>query len=751
MILMNKTTGSRKNFRLLFCITIITTMIVRICRSYHCSIRPIRNLFSLRMATDSRELRFYKKDLVVLNSGMDCTTSNGQFSTWCNDKIQKSIQETVKAEEKVVKEEEEVVKEEEEISTGFQRRSRNSYQLDLSREEEELFDLLREVVQESKLKSTLRVAGGWVRDKLLATDEFQRNKDLVGHKTIRLTSKSKSHILSTSARYQQKGSKIPARGIQDEHQPVDIDIALDDMLGREFADHLNSFLSERGRKTASVGVVLKNPEKSKHLETATMKVSSFWIDFVNLRAEEYTQDSRIPDLMRIGTASEDASRRDLTINTLYYNINTDEVEDFTGRGLEDLKRCVISTPLAPLTTFLDDPLRVLRAIRFAARLRFSMDDRLIAAATTATVREALAHKVSRERIGGEIDLMLRSPDPVGAMRHLVNLNLVTTVFPIEKVLPKQYPGGIHLFTNGVQNLMFAFDYLSENKNYPPVWCTASVPQATYGFIERNLLNDNEARRLLWYAAYLKPLADYASLLEETKPHPSRGKKQNRSAVTKLLVDHLKRPIRDAESVEKIFKAADDFTQLIMSGCDISAQSIILSDIHVCPLTTMDEPLGLSCKMGGKIITSETEKDPLWGHAMEFRLLTSKIMYRVGPLWRAAIVLSMVEQLKSLSDEFAFTYPIEGDVYELIQEERLKHLIQQYDTFAVALQRLGLIGIWSRKPLMDGREIKKILPNIPMGPIFREVMDEQDSWMTINPNGDKTSFITHLRTVFTDFT
>lgn len=481
-----------------------------------------------------------------------------------------------------------------------------------------------------------------------------------------------------------------------------------------------------------------------------MKVGSFWIDFVNLRAEEYTQESRIPDLMRIGTASEDAFRRDLTINTLFYNINSNEVEDFTGRGVEDLKRCVISTPVAPLTTLLDDPLRVLRAIRFAARLRFTMDDPLIAAATNATVREALDQKVSRERIGGEVDLMLRSPDPVGAMRLLVNLNLVDTVFPIERILPKQYPGGIFLYTNGLNNLMFAFDYLCGNKHQPPVWCTVSAPQDTYGFDERILLCDAEARRLLWYAAYFKPLADYGSMLEETKPHPGRGKKQNRSVFTKLMVDHLKRPTRDAENVEKIVKAADDFTQLLVSGCDLSAQSVILSDIHVRSHKTMDEH-GLRCKMSGKIITSETEKDPIWLHAMEFRLLTSKIMSRVGPLWRAAIVLSMVEQLVSLSDEFDFDYTIKGDVFEESQEQRIKGVIQQYDTFAVALQRLGLIGIWSRKPLMDGRKIKTILPNIPKGPTFREVMDEQDSWMTINPNGDKPALISHLQTVFIDFT
>lgn len=162
-------------------------------------------------------------------------------------------------------------------------------------EERNLFTLLRRVRKDTHLDTTLRVAGGWVRDKLLATPEFQAYHTVfeVGTKQRRLTSKFK-----TAASMGRQGTKVLATN--EASQPVDIDIALDDMLGREFADHLNEYLVANGEDTVSVGVVLKNPEKSKHLETATMKVGSFWIDFVNLRAEEYTQDSRIPDLMRIG-------------------------------------------------------------------------------------------------------------------------------------------------------------------------------------------------------------------------------------------------------------------------------------------------------------------------------------------------------------------------------------------------------------------------------------------------------------------
>ena len=186
------------------------------------------------------------------------------------------------------------------------------------------------------------------------------------------------------------------------------------------------FVYASNQKIGLIGVIQANPEQSKHLETATVKVFDHWIDFVNLRAEEYTNDSRIPGEMRIGSPMEDAYRRDLTINSLFYNLNTQEIEDFTGKGITHLNEGIISTPLPPLTTLLDDPLRVLRAIRFAARLKFTMDDELRNAAGDASVREALDLKVSRERVGSEIDLMLRSQDPVGAMRLIMVLDLAKT-------------------------------------------------------------------------------------------------------------------------------------------------------------------------------------------------------------------------------------------------------------------------------------------------------------------------------------
>ena len=101
-------------------------------------------------------------------------------------------------------------------------------------------------------------------------------------------------------------------------------------------------------------------------------------DFVGLRSETYT-DSRIPDQVQLGTPEEDALRRDLTINSLFYNVHTRQVEDYTGSGLTDLANKVARTPLPPKQTFEDDPLRILRCIRFASRFDLSVAEEVIEA------------------------------------------------------------------------------------------------------------------------------------------------------------------------------------------------------------------------------------------------------------------------------------------------------------------------------------------------------------------------------------
>ncbi|KHN99281.1 Poly A polymerase, head domain protein [Metarhizium album ARSEF 1941] len=151
--------------------------------------------------------------------------------------------------------------------------------------------------------------------------------------------------------------------------------------------------------------VSKNPDKSKHLETAVVRILDLDLDLVNLRKETYTEDSRNPTV-QFGTAKEDALRRDATINALFYNIHTDQIEDFTG-GMRDLTARVLRTPLSPLETFKDDPLRVLRLVRFASRLGFSIEEETRKVMAHPEVLDALQVKISRERVGIEFEKMMK--------------------------------------------------------------------------------------------------------------------------------------------------------------------------------------------------------------------------------------------------------------------------------------------------------------------------------------------------------
>jgi len=639
--------------------------------------------------------------------------------------------------------------------------------IQLTQEEEDLFELLTLVTSSLASTTTLRVAGGWVRDKLLATKPFARqglSADCGKNGSVnRLTSK-----FAGGSKGRKGNAIINTNTLSDgQIQPLDIDIALDDMLGREFADLLNDYLLQHGRERVSVGMVLKNPEKSKHLETATMKVGKFWIDFVNLRAEEYAENSRIPDLMRIGTAEEDAFRRDLTINALFYNINKRQVEDFTGRGVDDLRRGVVATPLHPLTTLLDDPLRVLRSIRFAARLRFNMDESLRNAAKNVKVRQALDVKVSRERVGGEVDLMLRSPDPVGAMRLLVNLHLAGTVFRLDKDVLSSIPlknGESDVFDEGLNLLSTTHDYLCDCKFSPPVWCQSksAFKSVVYDNVHEIMLNDDEeSRRVLWYSAFLKPLRDYHNTLEkitgETKHSRKQGKKAHRSLIMKLMLDELKRPTRDAEAVERIMKGADDFTRLINNGSSEAAINVLMNGVFVKPdpNPAANKVYCSMQKQNGELLeevridSKSMDDDAIWKEAMEYRLRCAQVLRQVKSLWRASLILSLCEQLAELNFDLA----IEEDVIGQSHEEVRLGVIAQYDAFAASLLQLGLIGIWTEKAIIDGEEMKKdhILPNIPKGPVFREIMMEQEVWMTLHPGCTKENLIEHMREKFPDFT
>lgn len=209
---------------------------------------------------------------------------------------------------------------------------------------------------------------------------------------------------------------------------IDIMISGGRLSGLDFAKYVMQYLREvKKEEPNNIGVIKANPEKSKFLETATINLYGHSIDFTAPRAEIYEEDSRIPAVVST-TPEQDAKRRDFSINSLFFNIETEEVEDFTNHGIEDLKNGILRAPQDAKKMFLDDGLRILRAIRFATRFGFELDPELINAAKNPVVQDALQKKISRERIEIELRKMLGGQDPVRAMRLIKELGLLDYVF-----------------------------------------------------------------------------------------------------------------------------------------------------------------------------------------------------------------------------------------------------------------------------------------------------------------------------------
>ncbi|XP_010679172.2 tRNA nucleotidyltransferase cca2 isoform X1 [Beta vulgaris subsp. vulgaris] len=409
-------------------------------------------------------------------------------------------------------------------------------EIHLTEKETLIFNRLKDVLHHFNLNTQLRVAGGWVRDKLLGKDCY------------------------------------------------DIDIAIDNMMGRELCEKINEYLLKTGEDVQGIGVIQCNPDQSKHLETARMRLFDLWIDFVNLRAEDYSENSRIPT-MRFGTPEEDAYRRDLTINSLFYNINTDSVEDITGRGIADLKLGKIVTPLPPKETFLDDPLRVLRAIRFGARFCFVLDEGLKEAAASHDVRTAIADKISRERIGHEIDLMMGGNQPVKAVTYICDVQLFWVVFSLPSNVEPSPAEASH-------RLCLAFMDSS--------WRLIQSLEA----LVLNVRLHDEQRRLCLYAALFLPLR---SMIYRDK------KKKKIPAVDYIFRSSLKLKAKDPETVISVHRATEKFIPLI---------SYITSEKDV-------QHVEAQC---GKILIDVPETSKL-------RILTGLLLREIKDFWPVALLVS----------------------------------------------------------------------------------------------------------------
>lgn len=360
-----------------------------------------------------------------------------------------------------------------------------------------------------------RIAGGWVRDKLLG---------------------------------------LPSH---------DLDVSLSSMTGHHFALFLKAYLESEvfprtplaremqeaapsHARISHIGKIAANPEQSKNLETATARVLGFDLDFVNLRKEVYEGTHRIP-IMSFGTPLEDAMRRDMTVNALFYNVHTAAIEDWTQHGLADLRDGIVRTPMDPTATFTDDPLRILRCVRFGSRFGYAIHPDILAAlaAPASPLHAALASKVSRERVGIEVDKMLSGRDPRYALQLLAQLQLYWVVFmpppALSQRMGRSSDHGAHIDElvhdapdeRGALSLSDHFDSLLRGTS--PLWSRLPTD-----WLARVRSPDWRAqRRLVWYAIALHPLRD---LYIQAKKQPAWAGAVTLSAGLKLGHRTTKDPV-----------------------------------------------------------------------------------------------------------------------------------------------------------------------------------------------------------------
>jgi len=268
----------------------------------------------------------------------------------------------------------------------------------LTETERVIFELIRSHAR--RLGNVVpRVAGGWVRDKLMGNSCF------------------------------------------------DMDIALSNISGYGFASGLSE--SATGHRVTTVHVIKNNHEKSKHLETAVVRINDICVDFVGLRGETYS-DARVPCVVP-ATPEEDSFRRDLTINSLFYNLFTNTIEDHTGRGIEDIRNKVLVTPLDPKITLFDDPLRIVRILRFHSKLKFDIDESIYNAMEDEEIRKALARKVSNERIYIEISKMIHYPMGQYGLLEIIKRGYVGPIFKPPVWKEQSYEQGVR-FIEAVEEI-----------------------------------------------------------------------------------------------------------------------------------------------------------------------------------------------------------------------------------------------------------------------------------------------------------
>ncbi|KAG0033934.1 hypothetical protein BGZ81_006754 [Podila clonocystis] len=552
----------------------------------------------------------------------------------------------------------------------------------LTEQEDNICFVLDEVAKRYEAKQgkkvQLRIAGGWVRDKLLG---------LSCH---------------------------------------DLDIGLDTMMGYDFAVLVNEYMESLGHEKRTIAKIATNPEKSKHLETATMVVLGMPLDFVNLRSEVYDDGSRIPSEITFGTPSEDAFRRDITINALFYNIHTRTVEDFTGKGLEDLKNGYIRTPLEPFETFWQDPLRVMRCIRFAARFQFTIAEDAKQAILDPRIKQVLKTKISKERIGAELDKMI--DDGAGrstALGLIHELGLYDVVFAPPEI------NDVVKGTTSVQG-----EIRSTEEAFKLVWILEwllkinhnSAGEEDDSIVFQGQIDEGQEKMLrqtqdMPWTNHLYPaiktniaseIPHIPQMTAKEEPFPEKLGKRN------LILSGMLYPYRDMSATvnKKTVPAGSWILRFGLKGRNL--------DIDI--VTKLTESIKIVQDVVDKTsLTIPEDEEALREERASMGMVIRDIGFItvVGKKWPCAFMLGLGVDLIPKFDQLK----------QGIMDEDVRAKIEKYNTFLRKAETYDIDHCFSWKYLVDGKELTQLLKIRP-GPKITEFLQVVMRWQLMHPQSSK---------------
>ncbi|MFR9522994.1 MAG: HD domain-containing protein [Rikenellaceae bacterium] len=196
--------------------------------------------------------------------------------------------------------------------------------------------------------------------------------------------------------------------------------------------------------------------------TAMLHIDGHEVEFVGARKESYTPDSRKPSVEE-GSLDDDQRRRDFTINAMAWCINADRFGELVDPfdGMYDLEDCIISTPCDPDITFSDDPLRMMRAVRFATQLGFEIEEETFEAI------ERNAHRIeiiSQERILLELNKIMLAPRPSMGFELLRHCGLLKLIFPEIEALAGVDKVGKHAHKDNFKHTMAVLDNVAQHSS-----------------------------------------------------------------------------------------------------------------------------------------------------------------------------------------------------------------------------------------------------------------------------------------------